>query len=103
MNRNTGRTAALVLGLALSSLGLTGCETGWEGTGVVNEMEMIDPRRHGDMLQHDGLEITVKDKNNNERSVVVDDCKPGNVILDDVLTVDDVERLCGEVRRPDSD
>lgn len=92
------RTAA-ALALAASPLLIAaGCmEPGWKGKGTVIELEYMKPEREGRTIDHDGLEITVLTDNGQERSVMVEDCDPGQIILSDTVTVEDVTARCGEL------
>lgn len=94
MNRTT-RAAALA-GIALATL--TGCmQPGWDGDGVVTELELMQPEREGAGLDHDGLEITVLTDRDTEASVNVEDCDPDKISIGDHISVADVERDCGPI------
>lgn len=92
-------TRSILATSALAALTLTSCAApGWEGTGVITELEYMEAERErDDNVDYDSLEITVLDRSGTERSVDVADCPEGKPVLGQVLTQAEVEDLCGPI------
>lgn len=96
VTRKHAATAALAFSPLLMAAGCM--EPGWEGTGIITELEYMDAEREaGDQVDYDSLEITVLDRGGMERSVDVADCPEGKPVLGQVLTQAEVEDLCGPI------